>query len=458
MNKRIWLISIIVVVLIGALIVDISPVARFLGISHQFNIRQGLDLQGGTHLVYQVDLSQVEEREAADAATGVVEVLRRRVDALGVAEPNIQKTRDNSRVIVELPGVRDVDEAIQLIGETAQLEFREGIEGESINENGQFLSGEYDQWRSVGLTGANFRKAEVQFAQGSTAIISSPEISITFDDDGQKIFAEVTGRNVNKPLAIFLDKQLLSAPTVQGKIDSPSAVITGSFDLAGAKKLAIQLNAGALPVPIELVSQTNIGATLGTEAVEKSIIAGVLGLLLIMLFMIIYYRLPGVVAALALLFYTLVAMAIFMTLPVPSGTGVSYGITLTLAGIAGFILSIGMAIDANILIFERMKEELRAGRPLRPAIDDGFRRAWSSIRDSNISSLITAVILYYFGSSLVRGFAVTLGLGILISLFTAMTVTHLILQFLAGTSLGRRLTWWGVGKELQVADNVIGAK
>ncbi|MDD5606105.1 MAG: protein translocase subunit SecD [Patescibacteria group bacterium] len=448
MGKRAWLIGVIVVVLVGALIVDLPGFAKLLGISADFRVRQGLDLQGGTHLVYETDLSKVEAGGEADAATGVVEVIRRRIDALGVTEPTIQKTQDNSRVIVELPGVQNVDEAIALIGETAQLEFREGVAGKSLDDNGDMTSANYDDWGDVGLTGANFVKAEVQFAQGSTALVQEPQIQITFDDEGRKIFAEVTGRNVGKPLAIFLDKELLSAPNVNEKIDSDSAVISGNFDLQSAKSLAIQLNAGALPVPIKLISQSNIGATLGTESVQKSITAGLLGLLLVVLFMIIYYRLPGVIASVALVIYALIAMAIFIAVPV----------TLTLAGIAGFILSIGMAIDANILIFERMKEELRDGAPLQSAIDAGFKRAWSSIRDSNISSLITAIILYYFGSSLIRGFAITLGVGILVSLFSALTVTQTILKLIASTGLKNNLVLWGLGsKGLKGRERVGGA-
>ncbi|MFH0905130.1 MAG: protein translocase subunit SecD [bacterium] len=437
MAKRIWLISLVVVVLIGALIVDIPAFAKVLGISAKFKIHQGLDLQGGTHLAYSTDLSKVDEKGQADAVTGVVEVIRRRIDALGVAEPIIQKTRDNSRVIVELPGIQDVNQAIDLIGATAQLEFMEGVEGKSLEGN-NLKSANYEDWKYTGLSGANFVKAEVQFAQGSTALVQSPEIKIQFNEEGRKIFAEVTGRNIKKPLAIFLDKNLLSAPTVQDKIDADSAVINGDFDIPSAKKLAVQLNAGALPVPVALVSQSNIGATLGTEAVQKSIVAGIVGLLLVILFMLLYYRLPGFLASLALIFYALLTLAVFIVIPV----------TLTLAGVAGFILSVGMAIDANILIFERMKEELRAGAPLVSAIDNGFRRAWTSIRDSNMSSLITAVILYYFGSSLIRGFAVTLGIGILVSLFTALTVTHIILRLVADTGLKHKLGWWmgGIGK------------
>lgn len=434
MFKKSFTYGLIIVALLGAVIVDFPAVAKFVGLGTDFKIRQGLDLQGGTQLVYQTDLSKVKPAEQSDAAQGVVEVIDRRINALGVTEPVIQKTRDNSRVIVELPGVKDIDAAMKLIGETAQLEFREGIEGKSLKD-GKFSSENYDDWKDTGLTGAHFQKAEVQFKQGQVAVVSEPEIQITFDPEGRKMFADITGRNVNKPIAIFLDKKMLSAPNVNEKIDSESAIISGNFDLQSAKTLAIQLNAGALPVPITLVSQNNIGATLGTEAVQKSIVAGVLGVLLVILFMLVYYRLPGLLASLALVFYAMLSMAVFIAIPV----------TLTLPGIAGFILSIGMAIDANILIFERMKEELRAGSPLISAIDTGFARAWTSIRDSNFSSLITAVILYYFGSGMIKGFAVTLGIGILVSLFTALTVTHVILRVVAGTGLKKKLNWWARG-------------
>ena len=439
MLKRYFTYAVILAAFIMSLIVVFSPIADLLGITRDFKIREGLDLQGGTQLVYQTDLAKVPAGEADESVTGVVEVIRNRIDRLGVAEPVIQKTRDNSRVIVELPGVRDIDEAISLIGQTAQLEFREGIVGKSLDESGAILpdgAADYNNWQDVGLTGANFVKAEVQFDQSQGSLVPTPVIAIEFDADGRKTFADVTGRNIGKPLAIFLDQQILSAPTVENKIDSESAVITGGFDVEEAKRLAIQLNAGALPVPVSLISQNNIGATLGTEAVEKSLVAGLLGLLLVAIFMMIYYRLPGLLAAIALGFYTLLSLSIFILLPV----------TLTLAGIAGFILSIGMAIDANILIFERLKEELRAGAPLSSAIDTAFRRAWSSIRDSNVSSLITAGILYYFGSGMVRGFALTLSIGILVSMFTAMTVTHLLMKTMARTRFGKRLALWSIAK------------
>lgn len=432
-KKTGWLSLLIVIVLLMALIIDIPALAKFVGFKDGWSIHKGLDLQGGTHLVYQTDLSKVESGGESNAVTGVVDIIRRRIDALGVAEPVIQKTKDNSRVIVELPGISDVNEAISLIGETAQLEFRSGIENKSLDENNRVKSAEYEDWQDLGLTGANFKLAEAFIDQSSSSIIRKPQIAIEFDAEGAKLFAEATKNNINKPLAIFLDKIMLSAPTVQEAIIDGSAVINGDFTLEEAKNLAIQLNAGALPVPIALISQNNIGATLGQESVNKSVTAGMLGLLLVLLFMIIYYRLPGVIAAVSLTVYAIITLAIYIYIPV----------TLTLAGIAGFLISIGMAIDANILIFERMKEEIREGKSIVAAIDAGFIRAWSSIRDSNIATLITCIILYYFGSGLIRGFAVTLGIGVVISMFSAITVTHTLLRLVAATNLSKKFKLWG---------------
>jgi len=432
LKKTGFITGLIVVILLVALVIDIPAVAKFVGFKNGWTIHKGLDLQGGTHLVYQTDLSK-NIGSASDAVNGVVDVIRRRVDALGVAEPVIQKTRDNSRVIVELPGVKDVNQAISIIGATAQLEFREGIPGKSIDDSGQLKSQSYADWKDIGLTGADFTNAESQVAQSGTSIIRKPEVAIEFNAKGAKIFAEATKRNLQKPIAIFLDQKLLSAPTVQDEIKDGKAVISGSFTLAEAKALAIQLKAGALPVPVKLISQNNIGATLGQEAVTKSIVAGILGLLMVLLFMLTYYRLPGLVAAVALMMYSIIALAIYIFVPV----------TLTLAGIAGFIISIGMAIDANILIFERMKEEIREGKNIIASIDAGFTRAWTSIRDSNVSTLITCVILYYFGSGLIRGFAVTLGIGVLVSMFSAITISHTLLQLVSLTGLSKNFRWWG---------------
>lgn len=435
-KKTGWLFLLVIVVLLAALIVDVPALAKFVGFKDGWSIHKGLDLQGGAHLVYQTDLSKIEPGEENDAVTGVVDVIRRRIDALGVAEPVIQKTQDNSRVIVELPGIQNVNEAINLIGETAQLEFRAGIKDKSLNENNQSKSYNYEDWADIGLTGAYFKRAEVFIDQSGTSIVRRPQISIEFDSEGANIFAEATKANIKKPLAIFLDKTLLSAPIVQDEITDGNAIISGDFTLESARKLAIQLNAGALPVPIALISQNNIGATLGQESVDKSIIAGVLGLLLVLLFMIVYYRLPGLIAAVALIMYTIITLAIYIYIPV----------TLTLAGIAGFIISIGMAIDANILIFERMKEELREDRSVVAAVDAGFTRAWNSIRDSNVATIITCIILYYFGSGLIRGFALTLGIGVIVSMFSAITITHTLLRSVAATGLAHRFKLWGVRK------------
>ncbi|MBU1082845.1 protein translocase subunit SecD [Patescibacteria group bacterium] len=435
LKKGNWLFIVVIAVVLMALIIDVPVIAKFVGFKDGWSVKQGLDLQGGTHLVYQTDLSKVKPGNETDSVNGVVTVIRRRIDSLGVAEPMIQKTRDNSRVIVELPGVKDVNQAIQLIGETAQLEFREGIKGKSVDEESgaSVLSQNYDDWKDLGLTGANFKSALVQIDQSSSSLVRQPQVAIEFDGEGTKLFAQATQNNLKKPIAIFLDKKLLSAPTVQDAITDGSAVINGNFTLQEAKSLAIQLNAGALPIPISLVSQNNIGATIGQEAVDKSVVAGLLGLLMVLLFMIISYRLPGIIAAIALVMYTIITLAIFIFIPV----------TLTLSGIAGFLISIGMAIDANILIFERMKEEIREGRSVMASIDAGFDRAWSSIRDSNMSTLITCVILYYFGSGLIRGFAVTLGIGVMVSLFSALTITHILLRLIASTSLANKFSLWG---------------
>ncbi|MBI2263546.1 protein translocase subunit SecD, partial [Candidatus Berkelbacteria bacterium] len=260
---------------------------------------------------------------------------------------------------------------------------------------------------------AQLKKANVTFDQNG-----NPEVAISFNKEGADKFKEITTRNLQKPVVIALDNEIVSAPTVQSAISDGNAVITGNFNIKEAKDLALQLNSGALPMPIKIAEQRRIGPTLGQESVKRSLVAGLVGILLVGLFMILYYRLPGLLATLALLFYGLFVLALFKLIPV----------TLTLAGVAGFILSIGMAVDANILIFERMKEELRAGKAKREAIEDGFRRAWSSIRDSNVSSLITCLILYYGTTGLVRGFAVTLALGILVSMFTAITVSRTFLR------------------------------
>ena len=418
MRRNIWIVfGIIIIITVSAGLVD-WPTGPDLSIGKYYKelkIHQGLDLQGGAHLVFELDTSGFESKDVSTATQSVINVIDRRINALGVTEPVIQgaKVGGQEAVIVELPGVTDVDEAINLIGKTAQLVFQE-IEDESTYS-----------FRDTELTGAHLRRADVQFDKNS----GEPQVALQFNSEGTKLFAGITGRNLQKPVAIKLDEEIISAPTVQSKIENGQAIITGQFTIDQAKKLAIELNAGALPVPIKLVEQRSIGPTLGSESVQKSLMAGIIGLLLVAIFMIIYYRIPGLLAVLALLIYTLVVLALFKLIPV----------TLTLAGIAGFILSIGMAVDANILIFERTKEELAAGKTVGLAIEEGFRRAWLSIRDSNFSSLITCLILYYGTTGLVRGFAVTLAIGIIISMFTAITVTRTFLRLSVGTFLEKRL-------------------
>lgn len=414
MRRNLW-ISFFIIIAIAVLagLIDWPTGPNFFG--KEIKVHEGLDLQGGTHLVYELDTAKYGGTDVNSATQAVINVIDKRVNGLGVSEAVIQSSKigNKATVIVELPGVTDVNEAINLIGKTAQLSFQEQDE---TNPNG---------FSDTKLTGAHLKRAEVQFDQTS----GEPQVSLQFDEEGTKIFADITKRNLEKPVAISLDGQIISAPTVQTVIESGQAVITGKFTTQEAKQLAVQLNAGALPVPIKLVEQRNIGATLGSESVQKSLVAGLIGLILIAIFMIIYYKVPGLLAVLALIIYTLITLSIFKLIPV----------TLTLAGITGFILSVGMAVDANILIFERTKEEEAMGKSTGPALEEGFKRAWLSIRDSNISSLITAAILYYGTSGLVRGFAVTLAIGILVSLFTAITVSRTFLRLLVGTRFEKYL-------------------
>jgi protein-export membrane protein SecD len=621
----------------------------------------GLDLKGGTHLVYNTDISKIPVSERKDAVDGVRDVIERRVNAFGVSEPLVQtvKVGESYRVIVELAGVHDVNQAIKMIGETPLLEFKEGYpEGEKpveqkgltddqkkemesynaaaqkrmqdivksvsaknadfatlakefseesntkntggdldwVSRNGRYgffvdyaekmKNGEVSKepislsegiallkrqdyrkgkneiharhlllcwkgasrcdraiskdeakkkidelktkatkenfidlikqnstepgaserggdlgwftygtmvkafedvafplaigkisdvvetefgyhlilkeeekpvdeyrlsmilvrtksendyikpqdtkWKNTGLTGKDLERAYVRFDPNTQL----PEVGLEFNDNGKKLFGEITTRNVGKPVAIFLDGQAISTPNVKQAITDGSAVINGDFTTQEAKKLAQNLNTGALPVPITLISQQTVGASLGNESLVKSLKAGLIGFLLVVLFMIGFYRLSGVLAVLALCIYTALVLALFKLLP----------ITLTLAGIAGFILSIGMAVDANILIFERMKEELRWGKSLDGAVKDGFKRAWTSIRDSNISSLITCVVLFWFSASLIKGFALTLALGIFLSMFSAIVITRVALRFVAGWKISRNI-WFFCGKE-----------
>lgn len=389
--------------------------------SHFFNLpfRLGLDLLGGTHLVYQADLRQLAAGQSkADAMEGVRDVIERRVNIFGVAEPLVQ-VEGEDRLVVELAGVKNVSEAIKLIGGTPFLQFKEGrLEKErdailEAQKKRQRLN-EDPLFQETALTGKYLTRAQVTFGGGHSNALSEPEVSLELNDEGAKIFKALTEKNLGKRLAIYLDGVAISAPVVQSVIPNGNAVITGRFTVKEAKELATRLNAGALPVPITLISQESVGASLGAESLARSLQAGLFGLLAVALFMILFYRLPGLLAVAALLVYMLIVLTVYKLIPV----------TLTLAGIAGFILSLGMAVDANVLIFARMREELEQNKSLETAFREGFRRAWLSIRDSHVTTLIGAAALYLFTTSLVKGFALTLGIGVLASLFSSITVTR----------------------------------
>lgn len=537
-RKKVWFtfLGIIILTLLAALIdYPKGPDIKIGKIQKELKIHLGLDLQGGAHLVYGADVSGISPQDRSAALESVRDVIERRVNAFGVSEPVVQTNRvgDSYRVVVELAGVFDIDEAIEMIGETPILEFKEQKGQPEISEEEKKQIEEYNtqakekaqdilnkllkeesdfsqlvkeysedeltkdkegnlgfisegrvlseieekvkdlnpgqvypeviesflgyhivkvtdkkdddlklahilikkkeesfsspfdlsQYQSTGLSGQHLKRAQVQFNSSTGA----PEVGLEFNEEGKKLFAEITKRNVGKIVAIFLDGVPISLPRVNEPILNGKAVITGNFTLQEAKQLARRLNTGALPVPITLISQQTVGASLGKLSVQKSFLAGIIGLVLVVLFMISYYRFLGLIASAALGIYGLLILAIFKLWP----------IVLTLAGVAGFILSIGMAVDANVLIFERIKEELRSGKPLSMSIEDGFKRAWPSIRDSNVSSLITCLILIWFGTSLIKGFAITLGIGILVSMFSAITLTRNFLRIFSFTPLAR---------------------
>ena len=404
--------------------------------------RLGLDLQGGTHLVYEADLSNIEKSKYNESMDGVRDVIERRVNLFGVTEPLVQldTVGGHYRLIVELAGVKDIHQAVKMIGETPFLEFKEERDPaetqsiidqyESLPPEQQKLFNEDPYFKSTELTGKYLKSSALEFDQNT----NQPQVGLEFDNQGAKLFEEITSRNVGKKVAIYLDDSPISVPRVNEAISGGRAQISGDFSIQEAKQLVQRLNAGALPVPIKLVNQQSIGAALGERSLRQSLFAGLIGILAVAIFMIGWYRLPGVLAVLALLIYTAIVLAIFKLISV----------TLTLAGIAGFILSVGMAVDANILIFERMKEELRWGRSLGGAIDEGFRRAWSSIRDSNVSSLITCAVLFWLGTSVIKGFALTLAIGILISMFSAIIITRNLLKLVVSEKMAERLWWFGV--------------
>lgn len=555
-NKNKLRVKVVLILLLALTVglVSYPPITQKIPLAYnvltKWKINLGLDLQGGIHLEYKADTSKIDSAKTGEAMQAVQDVIERRVNAFGVAEPVVYTTRSGNeqRLIVELAGVKDINQAKSMIQETPFLEFREestdtpqqipqetldqinaqkkvkaedilkrALAGEDFaqlakdnsedpgskdnggvydfQKKGTFVPeyetvifdkglkdgeiypelvetqygwhiikrievrGEGDnaefksahiliakqqqpqpqmKFVSTGLSGKNLKNAQVTFPNQG---LGEPQVALQFDDEGTKLFTDITKRNIGKRVAIYLDDQIISAPTVQSEITNGQAVITGKFTIDEANKLVKRLNEGALPVPITLVGQQSVEATLGQVSLEKSLKAGIIGITAVMIFMIIYYRFLGIVASLALLIYTGMMLTIFKL----------FSITLTLAGIAGFVLSIGMAVDANILIFERTKEEIKKGRTIAGAIEEGFKRAWTSIRDGNVSSVITALILIEMGTGFVKGFAVTLLIGVLLSMFTAVVISRTILRFVAGEWL-EKYHWMVGSKQFKIEE------
>jgi preprotein translocase subunit SecD len=430
------------------------PGINFLGFTRVISTHLGLDLVGGVQVLLEADLPQTDTI-TADAMQTAVSIVENRVNGLGVSEAMVQRVGAR-RIVVELPGIEDPEQAIATVKSTGLLEFldmssltsQEAIllVGETIKTDFGTMTSTVATptltstaaltetvWHTV-LTGAALENALV-----TTDQVGKYQISLSFTKDAAKTFATYTGDHVGDILAISLDKVVITVPSINNKIEDGQAAITGSFTYDEANQLAVQLRYGSLPVPLKVVETRTIGPSLGLDSLQKSMLAGGIGAFLVMLFMGIYYRLPGLVADVVLLIYALVTFALYRYIPV----------TLTLPGIAGFLLSTGSALDANILIFERMKEELRSGRSLLQAIDQGWQRAWPSIRDSNIATLITCLILAIFGSqsgaTIVIGFAFTLAVGVAVSLFTALTVTRTFLNLAVGTFKPKNLVrWFGI--------------
>jgi len=434
-NRWIFL-AVLIIFTLAALVV--LPVDE--GILGKRGMRLGLDLQGGIHIVYQADLSSVEPGDEAGAVEGVVEVLNNRINPLGVTEPLIQK-QGSDRILLELPGLEITDKEKESLSQVAILEF-----GELTTDNATAKwENEMGSWKpAIGIIDGEEKELTSRYFNTNTQVgrddMGRIELHFEWDEEGSILSGEITGRlAINEaPLGIFEGGNALLgedgrpiAPRVQSTITDRGR-ITG-LSLTEATRLSRQLNAGRLPVPLEIIYDQTVSPILGSDFVDMSVRAGLIGILVVMLFMILYYRLPGLLASLSLIFYGTLVMALFKLIPV----------TLTLAGLGGFILSIGMAVDANVLIFERLKEELRAGRTLGAAIEAGFDRAWSAIRDSNITTIIVCIILYWLGSSIVasapvQGFALTLGIGVVVSMFTAITVTRTLLRLFVRTPLAQR--------------------
>jgi preprotein translocase subunit SecD len=376
-------------------------------------IKLGLDLRGGATVLLEAK-DNPNDPVNDEKMTRAVATIRQRIDALGVAEPVITRVGKN-RIEVQLPEIQDPQRALDLIGQTAQLEFIE------------------EETKTVILTGNEIKKAEAQYSQSSAGMGQQPVVAFELTPDGAKKFADATKRNIGKVIGIYLDKKAISLPTVQSEIPNGQGIITGSGTMEEAGDLATLIRAGALPVELETLSVTAVGPQLGANSFEQSIAAGQIGIILVFIFMIFYYRMPGAIADVTLVLYltlTLFALAMMKA-------------TLTLPGIAGLVLSVGMAVDANVVIYERIKDELKLGKTLRAAIESGFRRAFLSIFDSNLTTIIACVILFYFGAGPIKGFAVTLIVGVILSMFTAITVTKLLMKLLTNGGVLKSMRYFG---------------
>lgn len=408
-NKKLMFWMIIALVIAAAVVIIKKPT------------KLGLDLVGGSRIVLEAQATDTIAKITPDMMSSLQFAIENRVNALGVAETVVQQTGEK-RLLVEIPNISDPAKAKEFLGETAELEFKKPLD----NQYGA------TGWAPTGLTGKDVKKALISTNPGGQWVVS-----LEFNDKGTKKFGQLTQELVGKPMAIFFNGDMQSAPVIQEPILGGHAQISGGdsgFAYEEAKKMVDLLNAGALPVPAKIIEESLVGPTLGADSIAKSKTAGIVGIGLVMIFMLLYYRLPGAIADIALIIYSLLVFAVFKIVPV----------TLTLAGIAGFILSIGMAVDANILIFERTKEELKAGRTLFTAINAGFDRAFTSIFDSNMTTIITCVILYFLGTSIIKGFALTLIIGVLISMFTAITVTKNFMHLLFGAGQLKHPGWFGI--------------
>ena len=445
-----YLIVIVILVLIAAWIVwPNNPGVHLWGINKDFKTVLGLDLVGGVQALLEADVPEGQAVDAQSMQTAA-QIVENRVNGLGVSEATVQQAGDR-RIVVEMPGQTDPDTALSALKQTGLLEFvdmseLEASEVYALEENKTIINTDFQTGSSAAAPAEGERifrtlmtGAVLTDAQVTTNQAGEYEVAFELNDEGTQLFRDFTSQHVGDILAIVLDKQIISAPSIQNAITEGQGVINGSFTYETANALAVQLRYGSLPVPLKIVESKTVGPTLGQDSLQKSLVAGVIGFTIVILFMGIYYRLPGVAAIIAILIYALLTFAIFRYIPV----------TLTLAGIAGFLLSTGSALDANILIFERMKEELRAGKNIQVAMDQGWKRAWTSIRDSNIATLITCVILFWFGSqfgaTIVKGFSITLALGVMVSLFTAILVTRTILNLIFRKfSPADKAPWFGL--------------